>query len=202
MSQPQVDAVILDMGNVLIFHDNDVMFRAFAQRSGLEAAEVERRLGQRGLWEAINRGHLDSEGIWREVSRALEVSIPAPEFAQLWSCHFTVHDAVMPHVRALKGKVKRVLLSNTNALHVEYCRRELPILEDLDALLFSNEAGLVKPEREFYEKAAQAAGVPAARCVFFDDVETYVTAARNAGLQARVFTTAEQFQKDLAAFGL
>ena len=93
-------AVILDLGNVLAFHDNALLFRRLGERAGLRAPEAERRLSGAG-WTAANRGELDGEGIRRDVCGALGVDIPAGEFFALWSCHFTVHDAVLPRVEAL-----------------------------------------------------------------------------------------------------
>ena len=39
-----IDALLLDLGNVLVFHDNALLFRKLGERAGLEGPEVERRL--------------------------------------------------------------------------------------------------------------------------------------------------------------
>ena len=65
MSARQVDAVILDLGNVLVFHDNALLIRRIAARAG-GGEEAEQRLAEAlsgPLSEAINRGALDAEGI-------------------------------------------------------------------------------------------------------------------------------------------
>ena len=113
--------VILDLGNVLVFHDNSLLFRRLAARAGLPPAEAEQRLSGTG-WTAANRGLLGAEGIRRDVCGALGVEIPAEEFNALWSSHFTVHEAVLPRVEGLVGRVKLVLLSNTNVLHAAWLR--------------------------------------------------------------------------------
>ena len=54
--------MLLDLGNVLAFHDNGLLFRRLGERAGLPADEAERRLLGAG-WTAANRGTLDGEGI-------------------------------------------------------------------------------------------------------------------------------------------
>lgn len=200
----KVDAVLLDLGNVLAFHDNALLCRRLADHAGtVPDALVEAFASvEGGLAELINRGTLDPEGIRREVSHALNGDIPMAEFEQLFSSHFTVHEAVLPRVERLCAQVPVVLLSNTNALHWAWLRPRLPVLERFRAHCLSHEQGLVKPERAFYLKAAEMAGVPPERCAFFDDIPAYVHAAEALGIRGFVFTTAESFDAQLQELGL
>ncbi len=123
-----VKAVLLDLGNVLVFHDNALLFARLGARAGLSGPEVGQRLTGAG-WTAANRGLMDAEGIRQDVCRALGVDLPMAEFAHLWSSHFTLHTAVLPRVEGLVGRVKLGLVSNTNALHAAYLRPLLPVLQ-------------------------------------------------------------------------
>ncbi len=194
-------AVILDLGNVLAFHDNALLFRRLGERAGLGPAEAERRLSGAG-WTAANRGELDGEGIRQDVCGSLGVDIPFEEFAALWSCHFTLRDAVLPRVEGLVGRVKLLLLSNTNVLHMEWLRPRLPVLERFDHLVLSCATGLVKPEPAIFQEALRHAGCAPGEAAFFDDIAAYADAASAQGLHGRVFTTAAAFDAQLRAFGL
>jgi len=198
---PRLHAVILDLGNVLAFHDNALLFRRLGERAGLNAQDAERRLSGAG-WTAANRGQLDAEGIRSDVCGALGVELPMDEFNALWNCHFTIHEAVLPRVEGLVGRVKLVLLSNTNVLHVEWLRPRLPLLERFDHLVLSCEVGLVKPEPAIYQEALRHAGCAPQQAAFFDDVPAYVEAANAVGLRGHVFTTAAAFDAQLRALGL
>jgi putative hydrolase of the HAD superfamily len=193
--------VLLDLGNVLVFHDNSLLFRRLGARAGLSPAEAERRLSGTG-WTAANRGLLGAEGIRRDVCGALGVDLPAEEFNALWSSHFTVHEAVLPRVEGLVGRVKLGLLSNTNVLHVAFLRPRLPVLERFDQVLLSCEVGLVKPEPAFYQEAVRRLGCAPEEVAFFDDVPEYVQAASALGIRGHLFTTAEAFDAQLKALGL
>lgn len=198
---PPPRAVILDLGNVLVFHDNGLLFRRLGERAGLPPAEAERRLAGAG-WTAANRGLLGAEGIRREVCGALGVELPAGEFNALWSSHFAVHEAVLPRVEGLVGRVKLVLLSNTNVLHAAFLRPRLPVLERFDHLVLSCEVGHVKPEPAIYQEALRHAGCEPHEAAFFDDLPEFVQAANALGLRGHLFTTAAAFDAQLTALGL
>lgn len=197
-----IEAVIFDLGNVLVFHDNALLYRRLGERAGMSADAVARILAERPLWEGTNRGTLDSAGVHREVCRALGLDLSVDEFAELWSCHFTPNEAITPLVEGLVGRVKLLLLSNTNALHTAYLRPRLPLLERFDHLLFSNEHGLVKPERGFYEAALARAGTAPAATAFFDDHPPFVQAARALGIRAYVFRDTHEFAGHLRELDL
>jgi putative hydrolase of the HAD superfamily len=194
-------ALIFDLGNVLVFHDNALLFARLGLRAGLGPQEVAQRLTGAG-WTAANRGQLDAEGIRRDVCGALGVELPMEEFAPLWSSHFTVHQAVLPRVEGLEGRVKRLLLSNTNVLHAAYLRPKLPLLERFDAVLLSCEVGHVKPEPAFFQLALERAGCAPHEAAFFDDLPEFVEAANALGLRGHLFTDAPTFDAQLKALGL
>jgi|SRR5215217_6364767 len=196
-----VKAVLLDLGNVLVFHDNALLFSRLGACARMQAHEVSQRLMGAG-WTAANKGQLDAEGIRRSVCGALQVELPMAEFAPLWSSHFTTHDAVLPRVESLIGRVKLVLVSNTNALHAAYLRPRLPLLQRFDALVMSCEVGSVKPEPDIYRIALERAGCAPEEAAFFDDLPEFVDTANALGLRGRLFTTAAAFDAQLQELGL
>jgi glucose-1-phosphatase len=199
---PPPRAIILDLGNVLVFHDNGLLFRRLGARAGLSPAEAERRLSGSLNWTAANRGLLGAEGLRRDVCGTLGVDVPPEEFNTLWNSHFTLHEAVLPRVAGLVGRVKLVLLSNTNVLHAAFLRPKLPVLERFDALVLSCEVGAVKPEPAIYQEALRQAGCAPQEAAFFDDLPEFVQAANALGLRGHLFTTADAFDTQLKALGL
>ena len=196
-----IRTVILDLGNVLIWHDNARLFERLAAKAGRPPADVARAITGPS-WLAANLGQLDAEGIRRATCAALGADIPREEFFPLFCSHFRVHDEVLPLVERLVGRVTLVLLSNTNAIHAEHCREVLPILRRFDHVLFSHEVGRVKPDPELFEEAVRRGGARAVETAFFDDLPEYVEAARALGLQAFRFTDAASFARQLASIGL
>lgn len=64
-------------------------------------------------------------------------------------------------------------------------------------LVVSHQVSLAKPTRAIYEHAQRAANTPADRIFFCDDLISNVDAARDAGWDATLFTSADQLIRDL-----
>jgi len=200
---PEVSAVIFDLGNVLVFHDNAKLFREVSGLFGTTPESLRSKLEGSGLWERVNRGELKGDALRLALAERVGGRVPdADAFVRAWTCHFELNPPMIRLAESLVGRVRLVLLSNTHDLHVGFLRPQLPVLERFDGLVLSCEVGLVKPERAIYERALAAAGVPATKAVFFDDLEPYVEAARAAGLHAHVFRDAREAAAQLQALGL
>lgn len=195
-----LDALVLDLGNVLALHDNEKLFAEMAKAFGTTREDMKTRLDG-GLWDQVNRGKLPGDALRVELVKRLGREISADAWYALWNCHFTINEPMVSMVQFLVGQVKLVLLSNTHDAHFSFLRERLPVLEQFDALVLSYEVGHIKPEKPIYEKALAAAGTAPWKTCFFDDIKAYATAATQVGMHGRVFTTVEQFQEDLAGLG-
>jgi FMN phosphatase YigB (HAD superfamily) len=195
-----VDAVVLDLGNVLVFHDDAVLLEALARAGDQSPEAVCAALGP--LWDPCNRGLLAGAELRAAVGRVANTEFDAATFHELWSCHFRFHTEVLPLVEGLIGRVKLLLLSNTNATHIEWIRPQLPVLERFDSLVLSYQVGLAKPDPAIFHEALRRAGTTPDRTAFFDDVEAYVRAADAVGIRGHLFTDAPRFRQQLAALGL
>lgn len=199
---PKIQRVFLDLGNVLVFHDDHVLCRRLSQFGGDEPDVILQRL--RKLWEPFNRGTLAGDELRRAVCQAagLTTLLDWETFTPAWTCHFTPHQEVFPLVRNLLRQVPVSLISNANALHWNAARPMAPVLEEFAHLILSCEVQLVKPELEIFRTAIERAGCPAEACAFFDDIPDFVNAASSLGMHGRVFTTAANFRAQLAELGL
>ncbi len=196
-----IDALILDLGNVLAFHDNELLFTTMAKAFGTTREAMRARLDG-GLWDRVNRGGLPGDALRLELQERLFTQLSPAEWLHVWNCHFTLNADMVREVERLVGRIRLVLLSNTHDQHIGFLRPQLPVLEKFDGLVLSYEAGLIKPEPGIYQRALDAAGVPASRAAFFDDVPRYAEAATALGMHGRVFTTASAFREQLRALRL
>ncbi|MEW2358282.1 HAD family phosphatase [Spirillospora sp. NPDC029432] len=67
-------------------------------------------------------------------------------------------------------------------------------LDRFDARTYSCEIGVAKPDPEAYRICCERLGVPVEGTLFFDDSERNVRAAREAGMAAELFTSADQIR--------
>jgi putative hydrolase of the HAD superfamily len=120
------------------------------------------------------------------IMARLGLSFPFDDFARDWEDIFWLNEPVSRLVASLKSKGYTLILgSNTNSMHAVHFRRQFAAtLDQFDAFVLSYEVGCLKPDVRFYEACVRAAGVPAASCVFIDDLAENVEGARNAGLKS------------------
>lgn len=199
---PRIEAVFFDLGNVLVFHDDPVLFRRMSEWGGASPTSIREQM--LGLWDVINRGVLAGDELRRRVCLAAGSEIPMGQaaFVDMWNSHFRVNEALLPLVELLLGQAKVFLTSNTNQMHFDYLRPKLPILERFSGLVLSHELGMAKPDRAFFEMALAKARVLAGNTVFFDDIPQFVEAARGLGILGRVFCGVDQFRAQIAELGL
>jgi putative hydrolase of the HAD superfamily len=194
-------ALILDLGNVLVFHDNDKLYHELAAASGTTPGRVIDALSS----EAGRRMNV-TDGppalVYEIVAPAIGFPGSVEEFAAIWNGIFQPNDAIIPVIEALHGRLPLLVLSNTNAMHMAHIRPLLPILERFDAVLTSHELGVVKPETAAYLTAVSRASAAPDETAFFDDVPGHVEGACRAGLRGLLFTDVDRFVADLADLGL
>ncbi len=195
-----IEALILDLGNVLVFHDNALLFERLAGAFNTTSHSMQARI-EKDVWQRTNTGRLPGDALRLELQHALGAEVSPQLFVELWNCHFKINTPMVTRVESLVGKVKLCLLSNTHDLHFEPLRKQLPVLEKFDALVVSYEEGLMKPAPELYRTALERLGVAPERAAFFDDIQSYADAATAIGIHGRLFTDVHAFDRQLAELG-
>jgi putative hydrolase of the HAD superfamily len=197
----KLDALILDLGNVLVFHDNELLFSRLAQAFGTDVPQMKSKLDD-DVWQRVNTGRLTGDALRLQLQKNLGAELSAERFYELWNSHFALNHPMVAKVESLVGKVKLALLSNTHDLHVKFLRPQLPVLERFDTVVLSYEEGLMKPDAAFYGAALKRLNVEPSRAAFFDDVQRYADAASAVGIHGRLFTTVANFELQLRELGL
>jgi putative hydrolase of the HAD superfamily len=94
-------------------------------------------------------------------------------------------DEMVAAVRRVRTAGYRTgLLTNTAREWGATWRRVVPLDELFDVVLDSSEVGLRKPDPAIYRLACERLGLAPAECLFVDDLECNVAAARGLGMEA------------------
>jgi putative hydrolase of the HAD superfamily len=186
MRQP---ALIFDFGNVVAFFDYLRACDRFGARLGVSGSALRTQLLDQGFAQILGQfesGRITADQFARDVMARAGLSLAYDEFVRDWEDIFWLNEPVARLIDALKSRGYTLVLgSNTNILHATHFRRRFaPTLGKFDHLVLSYEVGHIKPEAGFYSACVAAAGLPAAGCIFVDDVAGYVEGARTAGLAA------------------
>jgi putative hydrolase of the HAD superfamily len=200
-----VRAVIFDFGGVLWNMRWDVC-RDLEGAHGLPSGAVFSTLYRSPAWLEIERGR-GAEAEWRaEAHRALEARAgrPLPRLHDLWRSRQQPIVENIALVRALRPAYRLAILSNADHTLRGRLRDGVGIHDDFDAIVCSAEVGMAKPEPEIYALACDRLGLDPSACVFVDDHEPNVTAARDAGLSALLYRLdrGDDLRAQLAAVGV
>ncbi len=197
----KIESVIFDWGGVLIDDPRPGLLRYCANAFGISQEDYtpvhDSFLGDFG------KGLISEEEFWRGISRKL--GKPAPKAPSLWYEAFRSICVPRPEVFSLASSLhekgcKTALLSNTERPAVEFFHEFK--YDMFDALVFSCEQGVAKPERRIYEIALEKLGLEAPQCVFIDDRQEYIEGAKQAGLHAILFKSLDQVKGELARLGV
>lgn len=190
----RVDAIVFDLGGVLIDVDFRRAFRAWGTAAGVSADDLAARFAVDDACCAHERGELDDRGYFAHLRGLLRIELPDADMLAGWNAIIGEPvPGVEELVRRLALRWPLYVFSNTNPAHIAHftpcCR---PLLSLFRKVFTSCEMGARKPEAEAFERLSRRIGVPPARLAFFDDVQANVDGARRAGLQAfRVSSPAE-----------
>ena len=202
---PLVEAVIFDLGRVLVDYAWEQPLSEAARRMRVPASGIKEKLFAEDLFFDFERGRVTSVEFHARFQQALGGSIPFEEFLALWNSIFTGEIApTLALAEALRaGRAVRVaVLSNTNELHSACMRGRFPWLARWEHVYLSNEIGQRKPDAAAYAHVLDRLGVPAARAAFVDDVRANVEAARALGLHGILAESPQAVADGLARLGV
>ena len=201
----QIDAVILDYGQVLSLKPHARDFEALQRTSGIDPSTFPAVFWQHR--DAYDRGALDGPAFWAQVARDARTDFTPQQIEQLIALDIQLwvhpNPVMLEWVRLLGPRsVKTAVLSNMPLDHSRYLRQNAAWLQAFNHLCFSAELGLGKPDAAIYRSCLEGLQVPASQALFIDDREVHVLGARAVGLHGVGFESVDQLAKDLEPFGL
>lgn len=183
-----IDAVIWDLGGVILrTHDRSGRHR-WAQECGLATGELERLVfaGEMGI--AASLGRASEDDVWQWVG--VRLGLPQDKISRLrhdfWSGDRVDHDLV-DHIRTLREERKTALLSNAWPEARSAVTGKWGMQDAFDVMIFSAEVQMLKPDRRIYKLALTQLALEPHQTVFIDDFEENVAAATELGMYTILF---------------
>jgi putative hydrolase of the HAD superfamily len=206
-----IRAVISDFGGVLT---TPLLgsFAAFQDETGISTRSlgtamqrIAERNGEHPLFE-LERGRVSEADFLGTLRHELATELGhEPELHRFSEIYFDALDPNQPMIdlmRALKRRGYRMALLTNNVREWEpMWRGMLPVDEIFEVIVDSAFVGMRKPEPAIYELTVEriGGGLGAADCLFVDDVEPNVVAARELGMTAIHFRSSEQAIPEIEA---
>ena len=182
----RVEALLFDMGGVVIGIDFELAIKSWAERSRLSLEDVRDRFSLDAVYEKHERGEIDVSEYFEHLRNWLELEGNDEEIARGWNSIYTGEIAESTRDIAIaRSQLPCYAFTNTNPTHLAEMHATYPsVMSAFDRVFASSDLGLRKPERAAFEAIGEAVGAPLSGLLFFDDLLENVEGAREAGLQA------------------
>lgn len=204
LSPGDADALLFDLGRVVLDIDFSRTLRVWAEHAACEPAQLAQRFLRDELYHRHEKGEISDEIYFAGLRSSLGVALSDSQMIEGWNAIFVGEVA---GINQLLGRAARRLplyaLSNTNAAHVA-CFSKLygDVLGHFREIFVSSAIGLRKPDAGAYDHVVRTIGVPAERIVFFDDLAENIEGAQKRGLKAVHVTSPDDVARALVALGI
>jgi glucose-1-phosphatase len=204
LSPGDADALLFDLGRVVLDIDFSRTLGLWASHAGCEPAQLAKRFLRDELYRRHEKGEISDEAFFAGLRSSLGIELSDTQFIEGWNAIFV---GEMPGINQLLARAAKRLplyaFSNTNAPHVAYFSgKYAEVLGHFREIFLSSAIGLRKPDAEAYDHVVQAIGVPAERIVFFDDLAENIEGARERGLKAVLVNSPDDVARAFEALGI
>ena len=186
LSSTSVDALLFDLGGVVIEIDFGRAVQAWADAARVSRSRIAERFSLDAGYEAHERGQISAHEYCAHLRATLGVTLADEILLSGWNQIFV---GAIPGVEALLESLARsyplYAFSNTNVAHRAFWQaRYAKLLRPFLQIFCSCDLGVRKPSADAFLEVSRRIGIAPGRIAFFDDHAQNVRGAREAGLLA------------------
>jgi len=134
-------------------------------------------------WDDIITGRKDMLPTLAEILECIAPNVQAEDFVRYWfEMDSRIIEPVLADVRKARQRGITVFLAtNQEHLRANYLMTDLGLREDLDGIVYSAQAGSMKPQHKFFQFAQKTTGRQPNSLLLVDDTMSNVEAALSLG---------------------
>ena len=203
-SPQPIEALLFDLGGVVIEVDFDRVFRYWTGLSKLSFQEIRSRFSMDAMYGRHERGELEAVDYFNYLRDMLALEGTLEAIIQGWNEIYVgeITETVQA-ILAVRERLPCYALTNTNPTHQAAWEALFPrVIASFERVFVSSEMGARKPEQAAFTTVAEAIGVPPPGILFFDDAPENVTGAAAAGMQGVLVRSPEDVKQALAGLGV
>ena len=185
----KINAVIFDMGGVLLRTINSQPREAIAERFGVTRAELEAFIFMSETSLRSEVGELTDKEHWENV--LCHFNQPVGDYLKIYDEYFSgdaIDDELLAFAVSLKPDYRLGLLSNAWVNARPLLRKHFDFIDAFDVSVFSSEVGIRKPDLAIFSLMIEKMSVKAENTIFIDDMPSNVKGAKSAGLNVIRYT--------------
>jgi len=205
MVNSRIEAVIFDLGNVLVDFDHMIAAKRISAFTDKDPQEMFNMFFDSELTGLFEEGKITPPDFFSEVKKLLDLRLEYNQFLPIWNEIFFLSEknqAVYNLAKALKKEYKVALLSNINILHHDYLKKKFSVFDAFHNIVTSYEMGHRKPHPLIYKRTLDLLGTAPQNAFYTDDRAEFTEQASGLGIRGFVFTGVGQLKKDLLDNGI
>lgn len=204
MTPGSIDALLFDVGGVVVRIDFGRVFTRWAALAGCDAALLRERFSHDLPYQRHERGEIDAAAYFASLRGSLGIALDDAPLLGGWNTIFVEEmPGISDLLARLAPRIPLYAFANTNHAHwTQFEKQFAPVMSHFRKVFTSCALGLRKPEPAAFAHVVSAIGVPANRILFFDDTLENVEGARACGLQALHVTSDQDVADAIAGMGL
>ena len=185
MPWDELDAVVFDVGNVLISFDPEKILREiFPEQEDLRET-LAWKVFRSPYWIMLDRGSISREDAMQGMAGFDKALLPAIQ--KLMDEWLDLKEVLPEGVDALhackeRGK-KTYVLSNYSQDGFDFIAHKYPFFQLFDGMVVSAREGLLKPDQAIYRLLLSRYGLAPERTLFIDDAPANIEGALEAGMR-------------------
>ncbi len=202
---PAIEAAVFDLGGVVIDVSLSRTVAAWAEATNLAPEEVRRRLlADLADYCRFERGDMEPDDFRARIGRLLGRPLARTDFDRGWNLLLA---GPLPGIETLlarlAGRLRLVLLTNTNVIHAREWRRTCAgLLPCFERVFESYTMGCRKPEPACFRQVLAYLALEPERVACLDDGAENVEAAGRLGMVARLVRGPEEVARALEGLGV
>lgn len=187
----KIDAVVFDLGGVIIDLYEDRTYQAFADLSGMSLEEMKSLAAKEEFFQLYEKGEIDDPTFRAHLREIMEFKGDEFEIDEAWNAMLgPIPKEKLWLLEELRKSHKLFVMSNTNEIHVKRFLRIADhvsptkgFYEYFDKVYLSNEVGERKPNPGAWQVILDEQPIKASHTLFIDDKLENIQAAEALGLQ-------------------
>ncbi|MEP3388750.1 MAG: HAD family phosphatase [Reichenbachiella sp.] len=194
--QVNIKTIIFDLGGVIIDLDFKRTPEAFSKLTDWKFEDIYQMYFEPGLLQDYEKGLLSDQELRKGINDLFGTQLTDAQIDKAWCAMLgSIPKARLDFMNELRKKHQVLVLSNTNAIHVEAFNQTIKQVsgeESLEAfadeVYFSHELKMRKPDEEIYQEVLKRSNNKAEDCLFLDDTQHNLDTAAQLGIHTMHIT--------------
>ncbi len=193
-----INVIVFDVGGVL---SKDMIDTKLIDLATSHQLHVDSLLGVKSQYRDLaDLGKISDREFWLQILNHFGVKV-SDQDTEIDS-YIVLVEGTMDIAKSLSRKYRTAILSNDSKEMGALRRKKFNFDAIFNPIVISGYVGVKKPDARIYNMLLQELGAPAEECLFVDNNQANVDAARSLGFRTILFKNAEQLRKELLELGI